>query len=1156
MPFERYLRVDDHYQYGVFNEYDQTVESHPSNSNQPNCHTQNAHTLSTSADMNALRHMPGRIHVAPGHSVRLQIPQYMHGTPMLAPGGGAEVLPAGLFNAPEGSMTMGSWYANNGLGVGEYSPISIHPQQPYQNQDSQAQSQRQRSTVPVTSSFQSPPPFEYDMQPTPTSSSSATPKQSSSTGDPSTALSLSISSGLINPTQAILPSQLTAIGAPATAATTHSTGLNAPSPLGLPVYSASGFDLLSVMARVATRPDPKVVLGPVDLTSSFVVVDVRRYDNPVIYVSPTFCRLTGYPENEVLGRNCRFLQSPDGVQPKGEVRKYTSHEAVKHLKKNLVADKECQTSIINYKKNGDAFINLVTVIPIRGGELGSSGEEDKVVYHVGFQVDLTEQPNAILQKLKDGTYIVNYTANNPVSIPAGLPLRRSITGGTAVGAPGGLMGVGGMGLHVITSRDRKLHAIGHPAVSKDFRKMLEEPAFLANFPVTTAANADSGGTGVGTSGGESNGEENGHSDHHEAPSSPLVSPITVSPTSPLTLATQPPTTSTGQIIPTPASHTSSSNHPLSLILLEYTPDFIHVVSLKGSFLYVAPSVHRVLGYHASELVGRSLVDICHPADVVPLMRELKESSSSSATVERGGVTAGGGDEIEDSDGRDTTYLLPPGGAPPRPRTVDLLFRAQTKQGKYVWVECRGRLHVEPGKGRKAILLSGRAKEMGRLKWGVVKGVSGGVRPMEVRRIGPPDDEGTGVAAARDNDSGRRKRNLGNAEIDGDELDTPTSPTAPNATATEIEYQTEFWGTVTRTGILLVVTSGVKDVLGIEESELVGRHIDVLMADESSRRSVGEELVRVGPSITVTSTLVEGVRKTTCMLKKRNLSAENSSGGGGGSGEEGRVECEIIFYPASPDDSVLNSAQTISPANVLYQVREVRSSMQSSLHGSGILGSGAGSGSVPGLLPGIYGFGASMTDGPVVMHSLEDDVYQPLDTSRGSSWQYELQQLRFANERLKEEIRGLENELGKKMTSNPVASVSKVTSASVASSSPNSDYLHSPSGSTSDGSSASGLMLAPNNATASSLYPTQPHQSHQLYPAQASYSYPQSIPQAWPSSYLPPGHGHQHVPVSMSLPMSHFQSQTRSVPTMRYPHQPPSSLKRSWGDFEGSGPPPR
>jgi PAS domain S-box-containing protein len=95
-------------------------------------------------------------------------------------------------------------------------------------------------------------------------------------------------------------------------------------------------------------------------------VDVRRYDHPIVYASPTFYKLTGYSEHEVLGKNCRFLQSPDGVVERGAERKFTSPEAVQHLKKSLLANKECQASLINYRKGGQAFINLITVIPVPG----------------------------------------------------------------------------------------------------------------------------------------------------------------------------------------------------------------------------------------------------------------------------------------------------------------------------------------------------------------------------------------------------------------------------------------------------------------------------------------------------------------------------------------------------------------------------------------------------------------------------------------------------------------------------------------------------------------------------------------------------------------------------------------------------------------------
>ena len=39
---------------------------------------------------------------------------------------------------------------------------------------------------------------------------------------------------------------------------------------------------MSILARVAMCPNPKIILGPVNLTRSFVVVDVRRYDQPSV----------------------------------------------------------------------------------------------------------------------------------------------------------------------------------------------------------------------------------------------------------------------------------------------------------------------------------------------------------------------------------------------------------------------------------------------------------------------------------------------------------------------------------------------------------------------------------------------------------------------------------------------------------------------------------------------------------------------------------------------------------------------------------------------------------------------------------------------------------------------------------------------------------
>ncbi len=161
-------------------------------------------------------------------------------------------------------------------------------------------------------------------------------------------------------------------------------------------------------------------------------VSINISNSPAILQS----ELTGYELAEIIGRNCvsfllcaykhvyllclqptlaqRFLQAPHGIVRKGETRRFTDDKAVGHIRKSLDNRQECQVSFINYRKNGDSFINLVTIIPIKwreGDDTDSEdeGNEDQYRYLVGFQVDLERQPNAILRTMRDGTYAVNYS---------------------------------------------------------------------------------------------------------------------------------------------------------------------------------------------------------------------------------------------------------------------------------------------------------------------------------------------------------------------------------------------------------------------------------------------------------------------------------------------------------------------------------------------------------------------------------------------------------------------------------------------------------------------------------------------------------------------------------------------------------------------------
>lgn len=127
------------------------------------------------------------------------------------------------------------------------------------------------------------------------------------------------------------------------------------------------------------------------MTCSFVVTDPRKYDNPIVYCSATFEKLTGYSKHEILGRNCRFLQAPDGEVGAGVKRKYVDDDTVSYLKQQMDLRKEAQASLINYRKGGQPFMNLLTVIPI-------TWDSDEIAYFVGFQVDLVEQPGSVINR--------------------------------------------------------------------------------------------------------------------------------------------------------------------------------------------------------------------------------------------------------------------------------------------------------------------------------------------------------------------------------------------------------------------------------------------------------------------------------------------------------------------------------------------------------------------------------------------------------------------------------------------------------------------------------------------------------------------------------------------------------------------------------------
>ena len=100
----------------------------------------------------------------------------------------------------------------------------------------------------------------------------------------------------------------------------------------------------------------------------FVITDPSLQDNPIVYASDDFLHLTGYPRDEVLGKNCRFLQGTE-----------TSPFKVAQIRKAVAAGDDCTVTLINYTADGTAFWNNLFIAALRD-------TQDNIVNFIGVIV--------------------------------------------------------------------------------------------------------------------------------------------------------------------------------------------------------------------------------------------------------------------------------------------------------------------------------------------------------------------------------------------------------------------------------------------------------------------------------------------------------------------------------------------------------------------------------------------------------------------------------------------------------------------------------------------------------------------------------------------------------------------------------------------------
>ncbi|CAF2086947.1 unnamed protein product [Brassica napus] len=135
------------------------------------------------------------------------------------------------------------------------------------------------------------------------------------------------------------------------------------------------------------------------IEKNFVITDPRLPDNPIIFASDSFLELTEYSREEILGRNCRFLQGPE-----------TDPTTVKKIRAAIDNQTEVTVQLINYTKSGKKFWNIFHLQPMRD-------QKGEVQYFIGVQLDGSKHVEPVRNVIeevavKEGEELVKKTAVN------------------------------------------------------------------------------------------------------------------------------------------------------------------------------------------------------------------------------------------------------------------------------------------------------------------------------------------------------------------------------------------------------------------------------------------------------------------------------------------------------------------------------------------------------------------------------------------------------------------------------------------------------------------------------------------------------------------------------------------------------------------------
>ncbi len=119
-------------------------------------------------------------------------------------------------------------------------------------------------------------------------------------------------------------------------------------------------------------------------SDTIIITEAEPHEIPgpkIVFVNEAFCKMTGYKKEEVIGKTPRILQGPK-----------TDKTALKQLSIAIKKWQKHETTLLNYKKNGEEFWINFTISPI-------ANEKGWFTHWIAIERDVTEIKIQELEKI-------------------------------------------------------------------------------------------------------------------------------------------------------------------------------------------------------------------------------------------------------------------------------------------------------------------------------------------------------------------------------------------------------------------------------------------------------------------------------------------------------------------------------------------------------------------------------------------------------------------------------------------------------------------------------------------------------------------------------------------------------------------------------------